>query len=85
MLLTYLQKREYGGKRRFLEGELYMSYSVNMCNNNHQFGYAPHIYHSTCRFCWGYKPLTFSEFIQLRHDINNPNIDTKYWYKYSYN
>ncbi len=46
-----------------------MIYMINVCKNNHKYGYSPVTKYGTCRFCWGKKPCTFTEFINNYNTI----------------
>ncbi len=68
-ILFFLQKREIDNKKLSLYSQQYMIYMINVCKNNHKYGYSPVTKYGTCRFCWGKKPCTFTEFINNYNTI----------------
>ena len=62
-ILNFLIEREIDQKREISE---YINYNNNTCNNDHKYGYSPHVKHGTCRYCWKREPLTFQDFIHIK-------------------
>jgi hypothetical protein len=66
-LLKYIQKRQIGHQKFLNQYIRYLKYFPFMCNEDHKYGYAPHIHNKRCKFCCGDKPITLTEYVKNIH------------------